>query len=63
MNDNLTPSEREQAREIWDLLKQKQDDLIGFNELESAPEKIRHAIAEAARVNRNGVEPEDNPFT
>jgi hypothetical protein len=62
MSDKLTFSEREQACQIWDLLEQKQSDLIGFDEFQAASEKIRRAINEAARVNRSGVEPEQNPF-
>jgi hypothetical protein len=62
MSYNLTPSEREQARKIWDLLQLGSEDLIGLKELEAAPEKIRLAITRAARVNESGVEPEENPF-
>ena len=63
MSDILTPAEREQARHIWDLLEQKQDDLLGLDEFDAAPEKIRLAITQAARTNQSGVEPEENPFT
>lgn len=57
----LTPSERHRAREIWHLM-QEDDDSKAVEALGAAPENVRAAIREAAKVDRIGAEPEENPF-
>ena len=58
----LTDAEREQARQIWDLL-ERGDGLQGFQALKTAPQNIRVAIFEVAESTKTGSEPEANPFT
>lgn len=66
MTIKLTALEREQARQIWDLLQNDDDDdddeFKGLQQLEAAPENVRVAIVEAAQINKNGSEPKENPF-
>jgi hypothetical protein len=65
MSNNLTPSEQEQARQIWDLLEHdslEPDGLNGLEELREAPENVRLAVVQASRIDKVGLEPKQNPF-
>jgi hypothetical protein len=57
----LTPTEREQARQIWDLLGQD-DGLSGFEALEAVSERVRMAISVVAESPPTNSESEENPF-
>lgn len=56
----LTATEREQARQIWDLL--ERDERQSFEAYKAAPERVRAAIFEVAQSRRSSLEPEPNPF-
>jgi hypothetical protein len=48
----LTPTEREQARQIWDLLGQDDDDFSGFEALKAASESA-HSHCRGRRIAPN----------
>jgi hypothetical protein len=58
----LTPTEQEQAHQIWDLLGQD-DGLSGFNAFKAASERVRTAIGAVAESTRNSSESGKNPFS
>ncbi|HEX9998164.1 MAG TPA: hypothetical protein VGB45_13575 [Abditibacterium sp.] len=59
----LTPTEREQARQIWDLLGQDDDGVDGFEALKAASERVRIAIGVVAESTKTSSESEENPFS
>ena len=58
----LTPTEQEQAHQIWDLLGHD-DGLSGFNAFKAASERVRTAIGAVAESTRNSSESGKNPFS